>query len=682
MIPRSYIYLLLIVIWSFSNFQILFAQQPDTVKIELQEIEVKATHSSIDTDKAPFSIKVLRRTNAELNRTPAITLDEITYRLPGIWVSDRENFALGERITVRGFGWRATFGVRGSQIILDGIPLTVADGQSVLNVIDPMFLERMELIRGPASAFWGNSSGGVLYLSSVSAPPSTTQFKGRTTVGAFGLRKVDSRFSRSTGKHSVNMFGSYLYREGYREHSKTKVGRLGITGNIDIGENDRLSYFGAYVNMPKAEHPSSITREQAEQDPTQANASFLNTNAGKEVQQGQLGISYLKNISAGLLTATGYGIFRDLNNPLPFAIIDLDRLAGGGRVTFQTQFSNLGLSIGTESDFQRDDRVEFDNDNGSRGTVEVDQLEKVFNNAWFVTGEYNLGQITFAGGIRFDWLRFTSDASSAEFSGKRTFTAFNPSFGINYALDNIEFYSNVSSGFESPTTTELVNRPDGGNGFNPDLSQENSIGIETGSRGTIRSLNLEYDLAVYHYWVNELIFPFQLEADGPIFFRNQGETRHWGGEISLTYNPALPVRSGINYNMTQALFTEAVTLDNESLDEKRIPGIPKNRISGFMEWQPGPLWINVNLQYVDRYPVNNENTAYNDSYFVMDSRLSHRGIDIGGETTLVPFLELNNLFDTQYNGSVVINAFGGRYYEPASDLGWRAGFTLQFQTRN
>ena len=151
----------------------------DTLSVELNEIRVEAAHSSITVGEAPMSLTYMIRNSSDLASKPSATMDELTYTMPGIFISNRENYALGERLTIRGLGWRTQFGVRGTQVILDNIPLTVADGQTIMNMIDPAAVKRVELLRGPAGTFWGNSSGGVLFLSTKPQPDAPAlQYRG------------------------------------------------------------------------------------------------------------------------------------------------------------------------------------------------------------------------------------------------------------------------------------------------------------------------------------------------------------------------------------------------------------------------------------------------------------------------------------------------------------------------
>lgn len=657
-----------------------FCQQTeaDTLKGELDPIRIEAIYSTISPSNAPLSLSVSNRSAAERNSEAALNMDDITNSLPGIWVNDRENYSLGERITIRGLGWRASFGVRGLQVIMDGIPLTVADGQAMLNPVDPSFVRKIELIRGPASTFWGNSSGGVLHLSTFPSSADSIAFELRSSIGSYNLFKQDLQFSQSYGDHKVSAYSSYLTQTGYRNHSATKVSRSGLKGTIDLNPKSRLEYIGAFVAMPEAEHPSSLTKEQAEENPRQANQSFLNSDAGKQVYQGQLGLNFYRDASFGFITVTGYGIYRDLNNPLPFAIIDLNRWAGGLRGSLERQFENLNVNIGFDTKLQRDDRTEFENDDANRGEINLDQLEKVTNQAFFATANLDLGRWSFLTGLRYDWLTFQVDSVSNMQTQSRTFNALSPSLGLAYRTNINKWYANLSTSFEAPTTTELVNSPEGGNGFNPSLGPERTVGLEFGTRGQMLQQLVEYDFTIYRMWISDILFPFQLEPNGPTFYRNQGNTVHSGVESRIIVRPFPHASVNATYNYIQATFEDNDDGNNNDIDNNDVPGIPDHRLYVSFGYTHKEILGEVSYSYVSQYFTNNLNTFKNDSYATINAKVSLKSIPYNSDFIIQPYLNVNNIFDVNYNGSIVPNAFGNRYFEPAAGRNFQAGVSIIF----
>ncbi|TYP95173.1 iron complex outermembrane recepter protein [Fodinibius salinus] len=652
----------------------------DSLEIELDPIKVTALQSVISSPGAPLSVTSLTRDLQSVNHSSSLSLSAVGEQLPGLWINDRQNYALGERLTIRGVGWRSSFGVRGIQVVLDGIPLTVADGQTMINIVEPSFIRKAELIRGPAATYWGNSSGGVLYLSTRPSFDDTSNTRVRLQGGSFGLKKAEASFSNHNSGHKYSAYGSYLSTNGFRDYSAAEILRTGITGSINLTSRSQLRYQAAGIHMPKAQHPSSLTAQQAQNNPQMAVTEFADSaKAGKEITQAQTGLSYLLDTPAGIITINGYGIYRDLSNPLPFGIITVNRWVGGLRSSLKRDWNQFGLQVGIESKLQNDDRTEFDNaGDATRGAETVNQIERVWNQAAFVSGSYRLGNLRFLGGLRFDKLTFTTDAQSANVSGKRNFQALSPNFGVTFKPSNQTLFANISTSFEAPTTTELVNRPGGGNGFNPQLKPEKTIGVETGIRGTIFDQGLQYDVALYRLWISELLFPYQLSKNGPTFYRNQGKTMHSGieGRLSWTINRELTLSTNINLN--KAIFKDALTHDTTSIDGNNVPGIPNFRLNSNIRWSPDSFITSLSYERVSSYAVNNKNTAINDAYNVLDAKFSYKIPFSKKSGTFHPFININNILNQRYNGSVVVNSSGGNYYEPAPGRNWQVGVSFNY----
>ena len=658
----------------------------DSLKVNLKPINVYAAHYGISPESTPLSVSYISRSNAEYDKTPALTLDRITYKIPGLWVSNRENYALGERITIRGLGWRAAFGVRGIQVIMDGIPLTTADGQSVLNIVDPAFIRDMKVIRGPASAFWGNSSGGVLYLSTRPPKDIDSQVRVREMLGSYGMGKTDVQLTQKIGLSRFSAYTSYLHSDGYRDYSKVRLSRTGLTGSIPLTGKSGINLFGAYESMPEARHPGTLTKQQVEQDPRQARVYFVDNNAGKMSRQGQLGGTYHDVTGIGTFRATVYGILRDLKNPLPFVYIKLHRLAGGVRFTLQNENEYFRWNVGYGGKLQHDFRWNWNNSHGTPlpgDSLTIDQLEQVYNQAVFGNIMVPLNKWKISLSLRYDWLRFTADDHlqrpnpGNSQSGSRNFQALSPSAGISYQINDSRIYASMSTAFEAPTTTELVNRPDGGGGYNPDIKPEHTLNFETGVQGQIKAASLTYDLALYTLWIRDMLMPYE-SASERVYYRNEGKTHHWGIEAKVDWKAQRNFNLGVTYTYTHATFVTAQTLSNQSLDHHAIPGIPRQRLDGFIRWSPDPLWFSLDAESVNAYYVDNVNTAKNEGYIVFNGRISTKSIRLSSGISVDPFISIKNIFNKQYNGSVQVNATSGRYYEPAAGRNWAAGITLRY----
>jgi len=657
-------------------YSTLLAQsEPDTLRGVLDEIIIEAAYSPITLGTAPMAFSYKVRTEEDIAARPAATMDQLTYMMPGISISNRENYALGERLTIRGLGWRTPFGVRGVQVILDGLPLTEADGQTIMNMIDPAMVKRIELLRGPSATFWGNSSGGVLYLSTI-PERSESKIQYRGYGGSYQTLKQELRWNFTSGQSQYYGYATYFDTDGFRDHSEARLFRMNIGSRHRFSQRSSLRLIGSYTTMPKSSHPGSLTREMAAESPRTARENFVNTGAGKNFEQLMGGASYIHQFDSGVLDLSAHGTYRDLENPLPFGIVTFDRYGGTIRSTYSFTDLPFELDTGAELRAQFDDRVRF---GAGGGEIVLEQQETVINQALFARTAIPLtSSFTASFGLRADWLQFRADGiqiiedSQDDFEGKRNFFSVNPSLGFSYRFSRSQLFTNFSTSFESPTTTELVNRPGGGSGFNPEINPERTVGIETGIRGTINFLNSEYDITLFGMRVNDLLVQFQDEQDGQDFFRNEGNSNHYGVETSLSINP------NDRFSLSVMLSALRAKFDDGEYDGNDLPGIPKLRAGMNITYKLTSQILSADVEFVDSYPANSANSAETDSYFLTNLRWTTTAIKLSENSSLRPFINVNNLFNTRYNTSVNINAFGGFFFEPGPDRSLQAGIQLTF----
>lgn len=650
----------------------LFAQTvlPDTLEVDLEEIRVEAAHSSITVGKAPLSLTYWVRNSADLTSKPAATMDELTYTMPGIFVSNRENYALGERLTIRGLGWRTQFGVRGTQVILDNMPLTVADGQTIMNMIDPAVVKRVELLRGPAGTFWGNSSGGVLFLSTEPGPGAPA-LKYRGYAGSFSTVKQELELNSTIGLTRLYGYGTYFETNGYRNHSAARLYRGSFGVERPFSDNGNFKVRVAYTGMPKAQHPGSLTKEDSQDTPQNATPRFVESQAGKTIDQAMIGTSYIHQFSSGILDVSAHGTYRDVQNPLTFGVINLERYAGGVRSTYQFSELPFDLQVGGELKIQDDDRLETNNVNGESGKdISLDQKERVTNQAIFsrisvpVTERFSV-----SAGTRADWLNYTTPNSlNDEAEGSRSFFSVNPSFGLMYDLNTSSIFANFSTSFESPTTTELVNRPTGGAGFNLSIEPEKTVSLETGIRG--RNNSLSYDIAVYGMKVEDILVPIEIE-NGPVYFQNEGQTNHYGIELGLAYNTSTNIDFRLMLNYLQARF------DGGNYDGNDLPGVAPFRAGAAVNYTPGNHQISLDSEWISSYYADSENSAKSSAYALFHIRWTVQVPRLFDDGAIRPFIAVNNLLNSRYNSSVFVNAFGNRFFEPGSDRNFKAGIQIE-----
>ncbi|MFW6348118.1 MAG: TonB-dependent receptor, partial [Cyclonatronaceae bacterium] len=529
------------------GFQIAFAQEAapsDTLQVELEEVRIEAARLTETPERAPFSVTSRRFDEARIQAAPSLSLTEPLRGIPGVWVNDRNNNAVGERISVRGMGWRAAFGVRGVNILLDGVPLTMPDGQAIMSLVDPAFIQEVEVVRGPVSSFWGNAGGGAILMNTADFS-SEAQGRVRFTTGSFGYYKTEAETQFISNENRFQVYASQFLQDGFRDHSRFEAYRLGGNADIRLDERSRLYLTTALLESPTSLNPGSITEEMASESPSAAFEQNVEQNARKNTRHGQFGARYRRFTGENSeLNVQTYALSRRLQNPLNFAWIQVDRLAGGLRSTFQQERDGFEWGTGLDASVMSDDRRNWINEGGDQGELTLDQQENVYSGAAFGRVRVPFGDFSVSGGLRLDLLRFENhnrfDRSSQglpDTSGERNFDAFSPMVGISYDFGNWLSYISYGTGFETPTTTELVNRPDGTGGFNPELQPERSLGLETGLRGGFPAYGLEVDLALFNNNVKDLLQQIQ-DRGGREYYRNIGQTRHRGLELLARWMPS------------------------------------------------------------------------------------------------------------------------------------------------
>lgn len=645
------------------------AQEGDTIpEMRLDTLAVRVLRTPLPLLRAPYAVSVVAEPEAARAR-PGLALDEALEAVPGVQVDNRYNYALGERISIRGFGARAQFGVRGVRVLVDGVPATMPDGQTTLNHVDVAALERVEVIRGPASALYGNASGGVVRLVTAAPPAAPLASEHRVVAGGNGLLRLQSGVGGRSGGFWYRAGASRLRYGGFREHSEADNtllnAQLGWRGSRD---EVRLVLSGVDY---EALNPGSLSDSLLRADRGQAFRFNLRDRTGEEGRHGQVGLTWERALGGGTLEVSGYALARSLENPIPFRFIDLRRRAGGARAALSGALGGMLWTAGAEVDAQRDDRQNYRNEEGSRGALTLDQGERVTGAAGFAQAALPLGgRLTLLGAVRYDRFRFAADdrlpatAQNPDDSGERIMDAWSPTLGVTLAASReVSLYANVATAFETPTTTELANRPDGAGGFNPELEPQRTLSFEVGARARLGG-RAALELAAYRAAVEDALIPFEVEAlQGRQFFRNAGSAVHRGVEAGarLWIRPGLTGR--LAYTWTDARFRD-YAVGGEVLDGNRVPGVAPHRLDAVLSWESaaGPF-AEVSAEYAAALPVDDRNRFESPAYTLAELRAGWEGARIG-RVRATPFVGVGNLFDREYNTSVVVNAFGGRFFEP------------------
>ncbi|MEJ2456418.1 MAG: TonB-dependent receptor [Candidatus Thiodiazotropha sp.] len=650
----------------------------------LEDISVTATRVEKTLDTVPAAVGVVQQEEIQFAQ-PQLGVDESLTKVPGIFMQNRYNFAQDLRISIRGFGARSAFGIRGIKVLVDGIPETTPDGQANVDSIDIGSIGNMQVIRGPVSSLYGNASGGALLIETEDAPE-IPFISIRPTFGSDGFQKHQLKFGGKAQRLDYLVNISDLSYDGYREHSATEMTTFNGKFGYDLDDGARFSTVLNYTDSPQADDPGGLPKEQAEQDPTSAWIRNLTLDSGEELEQTRVGLIYDTPVGDnGELRLRNYYVWRDLANRLPIGAtgegVVLDRFVVGGGAQY-THKAPLGghanrFIVGVDLDRQQDDRTRYQLAGESLGTQIQDQDEQVDNIGLYAQNEYSISErVELTLGGRYDRLDFDVQdnfLSDGDDSGERSFSKFSPSVGLRFTpRPGLNLYANVSRSFESPTAVELRD-PDGA-GFNDNLDPQVATNYEVGIKGALGQ-TARYNVALFTMDVTDELVPF--EISGTTYYENAGESTRNGLEAQLVFEPVENLITTLAYTYSDFEFDKFVDDNGNDFSGKTIPGIPENLLSAdFTYTHPNGIYGQLSALYVDEIYVNNANTATNDAYTVTDLRLGYS--KFFGAWELSPFIGVNNLFDERYNGNVRINAFGGRYYEPAPDRNVYAGLTLRY----
>lgn len=659
----------------------VLAQAPDTAT-SLGTVRVTVSRESArPTLELPFA---LSRLDIESSRqaTRRASLAELLLFVPGVSVSHRYNPTQDPRLAIRGFGARSAFGIRGVRVLRDGIPLTAADGQTAVDFLDLESLGAAEVLRGNAGALYGNSSGGVVDFRTT--PPPDAGGRGRVSGWLSGeIVRASASAGRRFGGLGLQATLSTSAGQGPRDYSSFQSTSALGDARWRLGETD-IQLQASVYDAPEAENPGALTQAEMAVDPTLPDSNNIAKRAGKVVRQSLFSLQALRNLGSVSLTASAQMGWRDLENPQSFAIIDLGRKTSGASVRAQYTGNgtrNVRLALGIDVLNQLDDRQNYTNCAGltgtarpatcptaaDRGSLTVNQEDRVSGTGAYARGEVSLTpRFSVTGTLRSDRTRYevtdrrASDPVLAE-PPPRTLSAVSPMVGVNWRVGQLSsVYASVSASFETPTTTELANRPEGVGGLNSDLKPQRGTSYEVGYKGMTIS-GLRYDVAVFRIVTEDELIPFQVPGAqaGRQFFRNAGQTTRRGAEAGVS-GTAGRVSLGTSATWLRYVYDDFVVAGT-SFNNNRVPGVAPLTLSAFASTMVARLFGAIEAQHVGRVAANNANTAWADGYTLLNVRLAWRPAT---SLSFEPVAGIDNLFDKTYASNVVVNASGGRYFEP------------------
>ncbi|WP_445620292.1 TonB-dependent receptor family protein [Kushneria sp. Sum13] len=639
----------------------------------------------------PAAVSTVERDSIQRGQQ-RVRLDESLGQVPGVFIQNRDNFAQGQRIAIRGFGARAPFGVRGITILMDGIPYTLPDGQAQIDAIDLDSAESIEVIRGPASVLYGNAAGGVISVTTADGreDPGTRL---RVEGGSDGYKKASLQTGGSDGDWSHHVSLSALNQDGYRDHSSVEKYLLNAKLRRELSEDRALTAIVNLLDNPRSEDPGGLTREQVgENRRGTANSNFYSPtriDSGQEVDQQVVGLQY-EDLSAGPgeLYVKGFYSWRNFEQQLPYVgddnLLGYDRDYYGASAEYHdsVHLSEMPLryAAGIEVARQEDDRYRYGSDvDGNRSAKSEDETQTATSTGFFVQGDLDLtDQWTASLGARYDRVRLKIDDDfndSGDDSGDREFNEWSGSAGLSYRyLPTHQAYVNTGTSFETPTFSEFAN-PAGGGGFNASVEPQKAWNREVGLRGHFNN-GLNYDVALFSVRVRDELVPYTV--DGRDFYQNAGDTDRDGLEVALGWQFLDAWRLDSALTLAHYRFDSFEDNEGERHDSNRIPGLPEQTWVNWLTWEgTDQRFATLETQYIGDMVADNANDVDVDSYWLINLRAGE-GWQLGNDTSLNLYAGIRNLFDREHFANTRINASNDRYFEPAPGRTFYAGVEFGF----
>ena len=631
----------------------LFAIQSDT--LSLDEVILK----SVLINESNPALSVSEISYNEYQIQPVNFQDAIDFSA-GLWITNSENQAQDNRMAIRGFGARSAFGIRGLKIILDGIPLTTPDGQSQVDNIPFELIENIEIMKSLSSTRYGNASGGVVSINTFSNL--TDKYILEADYGSYGYKNIKGTYSTNIQKSSTILNISQVESDGYRDHSG-HLNKSLFFKHVRKFQNMNLKFNLLYFDSPYAFDPGGLNIESVEENRSQARDRNILYNSQESIKQIQTGLVLGWDTKLGEVNSNVYYSDRDFVGLLPFTYggyVELDRDFSGAEISIKEKSQNLEWMLGTSIQDQKDDRKRFENNEGEKGTITLDQIESFRSYGAFALVSYNKENYSIQSGVRFDLNEISLDDNAGidqqyvEYF--KSLKAFSPNVGFIYNLNkNDEVYINYGKSYETPSLSELSANPNGV-GFNGDLNPMNSSGFDLGFRN--KSQNLSYNITAFYIKTKDEIVRYELEGfEGMNFYRNLGTSKRIGTEMEVSYNLG---NSGVlNASYTQAKYE----FKNQEVSGD-LAGIPKSNFA--LNWLYGykDFDLKLDLKYVNSLYADNNNEVKVPSYLLSNIALKNK-FNLKGFFLEVG-LHVRNLLDEKYYDNIRTNAFGNRFYEPAS----------------
>lgn len=672
-----------------------------------QTMVVTAAPTTVSELDTPAAVSVVNGDEMR-QAAPRVNLSESLGAVPGLQVQNRQNYAQDLQLSIRGFGSRSTYGVRGLRIYVDGIPATMPDGQGQTSNIDIGSVDTLEVLRGPFSALYGNSSGGVINVTSQTGtqPPTV---EASSYYGSFGTWHYGMKATGAVGDGShagdvdytvsTNRFTTH----GYRDHSGARKNLANARLGVRINDVSKLTLLLNSVDI-KANDAGGLTADEWRDNPRQSPRGDQ-YNTRKDTRQTQAGLRYERQLSAqDDLSVMMYAGERETTQyqSIPRApqlkpshaggVIDLTRHYQG----IDTRLTHRGellvpvtLTAGLDYENMSERRKGYENfvmvngapQYGEQGALRRNERNLMWNVDPYLQTQWQLtDKLSLDAGVRYSSVWFDSNdyyitPGNGDDSGDASYHKWLPAGSLKYALtDAWNVYLSAGRGFETPTINELSYRADNQSDLNFGLKPSTNDTVEIGSKtrignGLLTAALFQTDTD------NEIVV--DSSSGGRTSYKNAGKTRRQGMELGLDQQFGESWRLKAAWTWLDATYRTNVCGD-ASCNGNRIPGIARNMGYASFGYQPEQGWYaGSDIRYMSDIMANDENTAKAPSWTVVGLTTGYKWSY--GRMDMDLFGRVDNLFDREYVGSVIVNESNGRYYEPAPGRNYGIGLNLAWR---
>lgn len=655
------------------------------INLNLSPVVVTGTRIEQNSFDLPMSINSISGETIR-DAQQQVHLSETAARIPGVVVNNRNHGAQELSISSRGFGPRSQFGVRGIRLYADGIPLTMPDGQGQTGTFNLDNASNIEFLRGPFSALYGNSSGGVVQLFTKNGGPETEVSIG-ATYGNWGTNRETVTYSGKTGEVDYLLNASRYETNGYRVNSGYKKEMLNAKIGIQLNEDTKLTLIVLDLDQPDVKDPGGLTLAEYKNNMRAARTNAVSRNLHKEISHTQAGVVLDHKITNNdaLKVTTYYGTRDNLQFLFDNTASGYDRDFGGVdlRWSHKGEFINkpLNFTAGLNFDHMRDDRYRYSGTSVGRiissSTLTRSEINKAYNFDQYLQGEWQANEkISVHAGLRNSRVTFdNTDKMQHAYDDKVSHSKTTPVAGIVFKVNpTFNLYANAGKGFETPTFVEQsYNDPTNPTSTNPNLKPSTSQNFEIGAKAFLTD-NTLINLALFNVKTEKEIVVDR--SDVVTVYKNAGDTERKGIELSVDSELGNNVKGYIAYTLLNAEFKDAF---GSVKSGNKIPGTFSNRAYSELSWKhpSSGFFTAIEGIYSSKTYVNDVNTASADSYAIFNWR--------GGFSQSISnwkfseFVRVDNITNKDYIVSTRANDTASRFYEPGLPANWTVGVNASYR---